>query len=366
MVRDLSASSQHSNLCAPVGWSEWSECDGPCGADGLSSRHRTKIDCREDEQGRICSKICSSIDMNSKDLLLVDEFENETSKSDEAEVEAAERETSGHEDGVYVPGQPDRNYFEEDIQYELDELKDMGYDFENSFVGRAESVGTSVSNGKDADEANSADDGMGAQWEHYNEYNHDPDGSIDNGFMPHDQALNSKMVTEHYVSNSVKMVTEHYVSNSVELSDEQIDVAYYNENSSNDFGDEEVDNGFDYEQGAPKIENYYTEEEVFTLNTEAPPLKPGGILNMLGTSNDLRRDLEPDKDNEFLKEEKLTEDEEIVLVAMLEDKLQFRESLDDMEILKLSNELYLEDLKDEKLESLQTRYAEPIYKLETR
>ena len=147
-------------------------------------------------------------------------LEDEDSAENEVQNEQDE-----DEDRMYVPGQPDRSYFEDDIQREFDELRQMGYSFgktykylgdQTNFLSGSrppedENVQTEIPKLKSDDDTNSGlnanaknFDKLGSSeetWKHYNEYNHDPDGTIDNGFMPHEQ----NFVTEIYETEEVPL-----------------------------------------------------------------------------------------------------------------------------------------------------------------
>ena len=145
------------------------------------------------------------------------------------------------EDRMYVPGQADhRSYFEYDIQREFDELRQMGYSFGNTYrnledgtrPSEEDNVPTEVLKLKSADDSNSGlttdannFDNQGSseeKWKHYNEYNHDPDGTIDNGFMTHEQ----NFVTEIYETEEVPLPdnSEKAGLQSVDENDENISV----------------------------------------------------------------------------------------------------------------------------------------------
>ena len=174
-------------------------------------------------QQRDCVRICDENE-NSYHSVIGQSLGTVLEDEDNTENEV-ENEQDEDEDRMYVPGQPDRSYFEDDIQREFDELRQMGYSFGNTYkyLGdetnflsgsrppEDENLQTEIPKLKSDDDSNSGltanaknFDKLGSSeetWKHYNEYNHDPDGTIDNGFMPHEQ----NFVTEIYETEEVPL-----------------------------------------------------------------------------------------------------------------------------------------------------------------
>ncbi|KAL5250413.1 hypothetical protein ACHWQZ_G016220 [Mnemiopsis leidyi] len=401
-VHDVNVMSDYSNKCAPRSWSQWTACNAPnCGEEGISMRKQRSRNCHVEIQQRYCIRTCDGVDDPYQSIIgqsLGEVMADDDEKDDEIKDEQDE-----DEDLIYVPGQPDRNYFEDDIQREFDELRLMGYSFGNTYRNLEDgtsvlsNTGPSKNNGFQNEEPLSdyfSDSGLTAdtykvnqlgssekKWKHYNEYNHDPDGTIDNGFMPHQQNL----VTTGYKTDEVSNDDDSENLRGVQSTDDP------DKSDKSFFGDSDSEKEVEKKTG--EIKSYVSEETLARENggknydqyedNEDEKYAHGYYAEKKDDYNDVQEDYHYDEkedgeddsaeialssDDWILEDivqesnydlskdliindidmvqdssakkysdtEKLTEREEVALLAILEGKLEFQESLNGWDVQSLS------------------------------
>lgn len=254
----------HSDVCDPVTWSEWSDCDALCGHRGFTSRHRITADCSLDTERTVCTEVCTSDHVSSL-------------RDGGDEIGIRNKEVLKSESGgkVYVPGQPDRDYFEADIQYELDELRGMGYEFANSKYegqdywgarGDGENIFNTESQTDEIDTSQISSDGgrlnpQNDGWANYNE-----DSLNDRTY---------KLNGYYYLNENNKMITEHYQTeifeiwkNSDENNNQYMDETGAEETSFDNFEEDDDDSDAYSSEGKLFVEDIKYRYDVDDENTD--------------------------------------------------------------------------------------------------